>query len=145
MRSGECPQLGRQREGQQEVGARQQPRALPVEPALGLLAVTLGAVPVTTGVVAVLAGAAVITRLDVPAEAGGAAGHDVAQRAALRRQQRRAVQPLVDLARRADDVRELEPERPGRSEALHQAIDRIDSGLTDLRGEVRIDLRGPGA
>ena len=60
-------------------------------------------------------------------------------------QQRRAVKRLVDLARRADEVRELEPERPGRSESLHQPIDRIDGGLPHLRREVRVHLRGPGA
>ncbi len=145
MRPGERPQLGRQGEGEQEVGAGQQAGPLPVQPAPGLVPVTRGAVPVATGVVAVLAGAAVITRPDVPAEGGGATGGDVAQGAALRGQQRGPVEPLVDLAHRANDVRELEHGRPGRSEALHQPVDRIDGGLADLRREVGIDLRGPGA
>src|SRR5207245_9409384 len=116
MRAGEGPQFGRQREGQQEVGAREQTGALPLQPALGLLPVTLRAVPVATGVVTVLARAAVITRLDMPTEGHRATGHDVGQGPAVRRQQRRAVERLVDLTRRADDVRELEHERPGRSE-----------------------------
>ena len=43
-----------QREGDEEVGARQEPRPVAIEPASGLLAVALGAVAVATGVVAVL-------------------------------------------------------------------------------------------
>ena len=83
VRPGKRPQLGRQGEGQQEVGAGQQAGALPGQPAPGLLPVALGAVPVATGVVTVLARAAVITRLDVSAEGRGATGHEVAQGAAL--------------------------------------------------------------
>jgi hypothetical protein len=79
MRPGERAQLGRQREGQQEVCAREQAGALPLEPALGLLAVALGTVAIATGVLAVVPRAAVITRLHVPPQRRRAADRDVAQ------------------------------------------------------------------
>ena len=44
VRPGERPQLGRQGEGEQEVGAGQQAGPLPVQPAPGLVSVTRGAV-----------------------------------------------------------------------------------------------------
>ena len=63
----------------------------------------------------------------------------------MRGQQRGGVERLVDRAHGADDVREFEHERLGRSEPLHQPIDRIDGGLAHLRREMGVDLRGPGA
>src|SRR6266511_3004049 len=48
--------------------------ALPLQPPLGLVRVALGTVPVATGVVAVWPRAAVIARLHVAPEGGGAAG-----------------------------------------------------------------------
>ena len=106
---------------------------------------TLRTVPVATGVVAVLPRAALITGPHVAAEGRRATGHDVAQGAAMRRQQRCRMQTFVDLARRADDVRDLEHQRPGRSEPLHQPVDGIDGGLADLRRQMGVELRGARA
>src|SRR5439155_3428584 len=60
MRLGKATQLGGEGEGDEEVGAGQQARALFVQPASGLVPVALGTVSVVAGVVAVLPGAAVI-------------------------------------------------------------------------------------
>ena len=78
MRPGERTKLGRQGEGDEEVGTRQQSRALLVEPAPGLIGMALGAVAVATGVVAVAPGAAVITSAQMSPEGRGAAGLEVA-------------------------------------------------------------------
>jgi len=145
MRAGEAAQLGGQREGDEEVGAGQQARALALQPPAGLVGVALGAVPVAAGVVAVLPGATVITGSEVSAEGGGAAGLDVAHGLAVRGQQARSAGLAVDRSGVAEDVRQLQHEGTGGSEALHQAVDGIAGGLVDLLGEVGVDLGGSDA
>jgi hypothetical protein len=71
---GDGPQLGRQGEGHQEVETRQQPGALALEPAVGLVGVTLRTVTVAAGVIAVRLGAAGVALAEVAPEGGGATG-----------------------------------------------------------------------
>src|SRR6266581_4308285 len=111
VRAGKAAQLGRKGEGDEVVGARQQARALLVEPALSLVPVALGTMPVPARMVAVLPRAAVIAGLHVAAEGRRAARRDVVQGAELRGMQERAMEPAVDVPDRADDVRELEHRR----------------------------------
>ena len=85
----------------QEVGlVRRQP------PFLGER-LTLRAMAIATGVVGDPHGAAVITRLPMPAERGGAAGRDGPEGALLHR--REPVRASIVVAVLADDLRELEP------------------------------------
>jgi hypothetical protein len=53
LTAGEGAQLGGQGEGHQIIRAGQQAAALLLQPALGLLAVVLGAVPIAAGVIAI--------------------------------------------------------------------------------------------
>jgi len=144
VRSGEGSKLGGEREGSEEVRAREQMRSSVLEPASSLIAVALGAVPVAAGVVGVLAHAAVVAGAQVPAEGRGATGLDVAHGLQVRGQHARAVVLAIGRSALAKDVRELQHGGARRSEALHQAVDRIDGGLPDLPREMGVDLGGPG-
>jgi hypothetical protein len=74
----EITELGRQGEGQQEVGTWQYPSALLLEPATCLIAVALRAVTIATRVVTVLQGTAIVALPEMPTESGGATALDVA-------------------------------------------------------------------
>src|SRR4030095_9264365 len=65
MGAGPCAQLRRQRESQQEIGARQQATTLLFQPSLGSLALALGTVPVAARVITVLQLATIHAAIDL--------------------------------------------------------------------------------
>ena len=79
MGSGERPQLIRQGEGEQVVGAGQQAGALRREPAVGLVAVTLRTMTIAAGVKRVHLPPAVIALMDVASQGRRPAGFEIAQ------------------------------------------------------------------
>jgi hypothetical protein len=137
--AGEGPQLGRQGEGDEVVGAGQETAEQTGEPAPGAVAVTLGALTVAAGVVGELEVAALLVAGEERAAEGGcAAGEDVPERPRVRGQHAGTEGPGVCLTGLADDLRQLDHggER-SRSAPLHQAVDGVSCRLADLPGQVR--------
>lgn len=135
--SGEC-------EGQQVVITGRQSGPLAGNPAIRLILVTLRATAVAAGVIGVHLSAAVAALMDMASKERRSTVRDIGQG------------PLVDssqamrrfFAKRftveADDVGHLQHETSG-SEVLHELIERIGQSRPNLRGQMRIDLRGARA
>ena len=133
-------ELLRQGEGDEEIGARQQPRPVAIEPAPRLLPVALGAVAIATGVIAVLGLVAVVALPEMPTARGGTTGDEVVEGAAMRREQTGAVRLTIGGAGRAHDVGDLEHAcRACLHEAVHQVLDGIEGEAFHLRRQVRIE------
>jgi hypothetical protein len=72
--TGKLSQTGRQGEGEQKVGHRQQHLLLLLQPDLGILVLALGAMPVATGVIAVLHLLTIRADIHLPTQRFGSAG-----------------------------------------------------------------------
>ena len=90
-----------------EIGDRQQVGLARRQPAFFRQGLALRAVPVPTGVVRDADGAAMITRLRMPAERGGATRRDRAQRPVLDRGE--SMRTRIGRAMDAHDVGQLQP------------------------------------
>lgn len=126
MGASEPAQFGRQGEGEQIVGAGQEAGAQLLEPASGLVLVTLGAVSVAAGVVGVVEGRTVATAKQRAAQRGCSAPDDVVHGAQVRWQDATCEGFSVRRSGAAENVRELDHggSRAG-SGPLHQAMDGI--------------------
>ena len=139
MGSREGPQLIRQGEGEQIVGARQQAGALRREPAVGLVAVTLRTMAVTAGVKRVHLRPAAIAMMDVASQ-GRPTRFEIAQRPAVTGQD--AVGEACQIRRpvEANDLGHLQQDALcNRSEVLHQLVQRIGQRRLHVRGEMGVD------
>jgi hypothetical protein len=76
----QATQWGRQGEGHQVIGTGQELGALFFQPSLGLLAMTLGAVPIAAGVIAILERTAVLAAIDLTTQRRSAALQDGLER-----------------------------------------------------------------
>ena len=127
----------RQREGDQEVGTRQQAIGLLLEPGLGLVALAGRAMPVAARAAHGVHLAAVLAAVEHRPQLAGAAGGDVAQHLLVRRGHR-GPEPL-----------EIGPAVPphhlgdgGHGSGLHQRLDPVAGLLVAGGGEVEVDHRG---
>jgi len=101
-----------QREDHMEVGNRQEVRPTRLDPASTRLGLTRWTVSITTRVVGDPCGPTVVTRLPTPAQQGGAAGRDRAERRRLHG--REPMRTAIGVAVGAHEVGEGEAERRDR-------------------------------
>ncbi len=112
--------IERVREGEDDVTIRngEQLGAARGEPPLLGECLALRAMAIAAGVVRDPPGAAAVTRLPMPAQAGGAAGRDRSTRRVL--DLRETVRATIPVAVRPHDVRELKPRRDARDRRAHR-------------------------
>jgi hypothetical protein len=140
LTAGEGAQLGGQGEGHQIIRAGQQAAALLLQPALGLLAVVLGAVPIAAGVIAKVERAAMLAAIDLSTQRCGAALQDGLEIPLLAGQNSLTVTLLWPGG--ADNVRCFEHESPLGSKAPSQSLKRLGYLGLHLDGQVGANGRG---
>jgi hypothetical protein len=144
MGSRERPELIRQSEGEQVVGAGQQAPALRRQPAVGLVAVTLRAVTIPAGVKRVHLRAAVIALMHVASQGGRPTGFEVAQSPVVTGQDAIGEARQIRRPVETDDFRHLEHDALwDRLEVLHQLVQRVGQRRSNFAREMRVDLRRP--
>src|SRR5207244_11205293 len=102
---GQWAQLRWQSKGDEKVGAGQETRLLLRQPALSLVSMTLGAVPVAAGVIGIDLPAAVVTLFQMAAKVGRTTCLDISQRPLLTGQQ--ALLGAIGRTMAAADLRHL--------------------------------------
>src|SRR5882724_13639759 len=110
MCEGQWAQLRRQGKGDQKVRTRQQASLLLCQPALGLVTMTLGTVPIATGVIGINLPAAVVTLFQVAAKVGRTTRLNILQGPRLTGQQ--LVLSAIGRTMAAEDLRHLQHAKP---------------------------------
>ena len=146
MRASQGAEFCREGEGEQVVVTWQEAGAEPFEPCLGPVLLALGAVSVAAGVIGVIEGVAGVTDIEGAAEGGGAAEDDVLDGAEVRGQHASLEGLPESRAGPTEDVAQLYHGACGvASDALDEAVDRIESGVADFTGEMSVDRGGTRA
>ena len=114
------------------------------EPALGLVAVTLGAVTIAAGVKRVHLPPAVIALMDVASQSRRPAGFEIAQGPAVAGQDAIGEARQIRRPVETDDLRHLEhDDLSDRSEVVHQLVQRVGQRRSNFAREMCVDLRRP--